>query len=336
MKIKSSLFFIFLMLFPIILNAQLITKTDTIYSTPELDGSVIQNKQNDFYDKKRAVFWTASLAVGDWGDMIEGGMNLYRSYLDFNLSQLPDTIKIQCVKLLIYQHFTAGNYNIGQYPQWDIPGGDTLFCVIDHIIYGDSLDTLDWTAGDIGDPQTLHHNIGIISKDSAQNEYKTMDVTEYVIDDINCKRKKSQYRIAFEIQEPDDKKGDYIEFASGDIFNGNKRPYLVVKYFSDTGIKENIENIPCNFQLHQNYPNPFNSDTIISYSLPDPGLVKMIILNVSGRKVKELIDDYQSEGFHKKTFSAGKLPSGIYFCKLILSTHQGKLFSDIRKITIVK
>lgn len=135
--------------------------------------------------------------------------------------------------------------------------------MVDHITYGD---TLDWSAGDPGDDQTLQSKVGIISQDTTI-EYKTMEVTDYVHNDLNSGRHKTQFRIAFDVQEPDDGAIDVIVFRTGELYPNNGAPYLVIRYETDTGIDDRSSTIPAKFRLSQNYPNPFNAVSNFHYEL---------------------------------------------------------------------
>src|SRR5690606_15720139 len=53
-----------------------------------------------------------------------------------------------------------------------------------------------------------------------------------------------------------------------------------------------------NFFLYQNYPNPFNSNTIIKFSLPYEGNVKLEVYDLLGRKINTLINEYKPSGEH--------------------------------------
>jgi len=52
------------------------------------------------------------------------------------------------------------------------------------------------------------------------------------------------------------------------------------------------------FKLEQNYPNPFNLETNISYQLPSTSDVKITVFNIKGQKIKTLISEKQSAGWH--------------------------------------
>ena len=318
-----------LLLFPLTAVAQ--TQIDTVYSTPSLDGNIYFN---ELWNKTGVDVITPYIGPGDMWDMLYGGMGIARAYLDFNFFGLWDTVIVTEAILGVYQSWIVGNSQIGVYPQWDIPGGDTLFCMVDHITYSDTLDTLDWSAGDPGDPQTLHPRIGVISED-ADTGYKTMDVTEYVNDDIHSGRHRTQFRIAFDIQKSDDRYGDYIAFVSGDGLQ-DERPYLIVTHHTNTGIEQSSNTSPLEFRIYPNYPNPFNLETVIQYALPIQGRVKLQVLDLWGREVKCLVQAEQPAGSHRVRLSAEGLTSGMYFCRLTLIPDQGQPLFETQKIMIIK
>ena len=83
--------------------------------------------------------------------------------------------------------------------------------------------------------------------------------------------------------------------------------------------------------LEQNYPNPFNPTTSISYCLEKPGFVKLVVYNLLGQEVAELVTESQARGYHTVNFNAANLPSGIYVYKLNTSK-----FTEIKKMQLIK
>jgi len=88
----------------------------------------------------------------------------------------------------------------------------------------------------------------------------------------------------------------------------------------------NLENTidsyaPDDFSLFQNYPNPFNSNTLIRYSLPEKSNVTLVVYNLSGTQVIELINESQDFGNKeiswdgRNDFSVS-VSTGIYFYQL--------------------
>jgi hypothetical protein len=85
--------------------------------------------------------------------------------------------------------------------------------------------------------------------------------------------------------------------------------------------EESVTAKPRDFVLLQNYPNPFNPETEISYSLPEAAQVRLTVYNVLGRRVRTLVDEYQTEGqksvhWDGKDDSGSNVASGIYFYRL--------------------
>ncbi len=70
--------------------------------------------------------------------------------------------------------------------------------------------------------------------------------------------------------------------------------------------------------LHQNKPNPFNPSTTISYDLTDRSHVMLDVYDVSGRHVRNLVDEVKDEGrystvWNGKDHSGNTVSSGVYF-----------------------
>ena len=73
--------------------------------------------------------------------------------------------------------------------------------------------------------------------------------------------------------------------------------------------------------LHGNYPNPFNPETTISYSIKEPGRVKLEVYNIRGQLVRTLLDEAHDAGYHERTFdgkdkSGRILGSGVYLIRM--------------------
>jgi hypothetical protein len=78
---------------------------------------------------------------------------------------------------------------------------------------------------------------------------------------------------------------------------------------------ETVE-IPNSYRLYQNYPNPFNPVTKIKYGLPENANVKLIIYDILGREISELVNEHKTANTYEVEFDASRLPSGVYFYKL--------------------
>ena len=79
--------------------------------------------------------------------------------------------------------------------------------------------------------------------------------------------------------------------------------------------------IPTEFSLMQNYPNPFNPSTKIRFDLPIDSFVSLIVYDINGRVINQLVDDYLKAGSHIVTWHGKRsngldLSSGLYFYKI--------------------
>lgn len=94
---------------------------------------------------------------------------------------------------------------------------------------------------------------------------------------------------------------------------------------------EEITIKPKEFLLAQNHPNPFNPKTEIKYELPQDVHVSVIVYDILGRQVAELVNEYQLAGAKVVSFEASSMPSGIYFYRI----HAGK-FVNTKKMLLVR
>lgn len=307
---------IFCVLLPAILSAQALT--DTLWSVASMDGTISYRPAINLY---HLVTSGAAMTIGDGYDAFNGAEYYARGYLSFRLTELSHLDSLSVLKAVVgvYQFDSFGNSQQGVYPIWNVAGGDTHFCVLDHIDYGASLDLGDWTAGDPGDPQTLQTNIGIIS-DNAVVEYKTLDVTGQVRNDIANERTYSQYRMRFTIDRDFDLLGDFLSMVSGNAAF-SPRPYLAVLYDTSSMAIDYTLPVVSGFILEQNYPNPFNPVTTIRYSIPKTGYVELTVFNALGHKIETLINNVQTFGDYSVDFNASHLSSGVYYYRLKFEQH---------------
>ena len=84
------------------------------------------------------------------------------------------------------------------------------------------------------------------------------------------------------------------------------------------------------FDLIQNDPNPFCSITTINYYLKQESHVQLSVYDITGKKVKTLVNKKQSAGKQTLTFDGSELASGIY----IYTLKAGK-FAKSRKMLLL-
>ena len=74
--------------------------------------------------------------------------------------------------------------------------------------------------------------------------------------------------------------------------------------------------LPHDYHLEQNYPNPFNPTTTIEFALPQAAVVSLRISDLVGRHVATLSHGKLAAGRHRVLWDAGRMSSGVYFCRL--------------------
>ena len=82
-----------------------------------------------------------------------------------------------------------------------------------------------------------------------------------------------------------------------------------------SGVKDRVI-FPAQFQLLQNYPNPFNPSTTIAFNLSHASEVSLIIYDVAGRKIADLVNGRQEAGIHKLVWHSKGLSAGVYIVQL--------------------
>ncbi len=98
------------------------------------------------------------------------------------------------------------------------------------------------------------------------------------------------------------------------------------------GIQQISGEIPEDFILYQNYPNPFNPNTKIRFQITSLSNVKLIIYDIQGKLIAELVNQKQAPGIYEADWTASRYSSGIYLYSLIIN---GKLTAT-RKMILVK
>ncbi|OUV27040.1 MAG: hypothetical protein CBC57_01420, partial [Euryarchaeota archaeon TMED97] len=99
---------------------------------------------------------------------------------------------------------------------------------------------------------------------------------------------------------------------------------------------EDNEYLPLSFQVYQNYPNPFNPTTSLSYQLPDDGKVEVIIYDMMGKLIKNLVNEKQRSGqnsiiWNATNNSGNQVSAGLYIYTVKTSNHK-----QSKKMLLVK
>ena len=106
---------------------------------------------------------------------------------------------------------------------------------------------------------------------------------------------------------------------TGRAEDGEVEDYEVVIQDPSTDAEERPA--PARFKLYQSVPNPFNPVTSISFDLPDPQQVMIVVFAVDGRRITTLIDSRMTAGRHSVVWdgrndSGRPVASGVYFYRI--------------------
>ncbi len=135
------------------------------------------------------------------------------------------------------------------------------------------------------------------------------------------------------------------DFAVGAIWgtqvgdpNGQYRGAVYVfNCLSAANVGDQIAGVlPQDFQLQQNYPNPFNPETVIKYSVSTESHVTLEIFNISGQKVRTLVNESVPVGSYRMRWdgrddASGKVSSGMYLYRL-----QTDSFVETKRMLLLK
>lgn len=163
-------------------------------------------------------------------------------------------------------------------------------------------------------------------------------------DSVNVKQLTIPPSITYNYYKRNSNTSSGVVAPSTAIYRNGSVKYAAVSYpgFGPTNIYYNAEqlltavepignNVPDRFELSQNYPNPFNPSTKINFSIPKSGMVKLIVYDMVGKQVTELVNGNYNAGSYKVDFNAAALSSGVYFYKI-----EAEGFTDVKKMMLVK
>ncbi len=99
--------------------------------------------------------------------------------------------------------------------------------------------------------------------------------------------------------------------------------------------------IPEAFTLEQNFPNPFNPVTTITFGVPSASTVKVTVFDIVGKEVITLFEGRSEAGFHSVTWNGAnsqreQVASGLYFYSLDATVSDGRHFTQLRKMLLLK
>jgi len=104
-----------------------------------------------------------------------------------------------------------------------------------------------------------------------------------------------------------------------------------VRWSTTSGITQLSSKIPEVYNLYQNYPNPFNPNTKIKYDIIENGNVSILLYNVLGKEIENIVNQQHKPGSYVVDFNAENLPSGIYYYRITAGD-----FVAVKKMILIK
>ena len=115
----------------------------------------------------------------------------------------------------------------------------------------------------------------------------------------------------------------------------------VLRYVPDhpTSVEEPVSgDLPDAYALFPNSPNPFNAETMIRYTLPEQGHVRLSVYSALGQEIRRLVDFYQPAGTYiliwdGRDGDGQEVPSGVYLYRLSVNTG---IYSETRRMVVLR
>ena len=109
-------------------------------------------------------------------------------------------------------------------------------------------------------------------------------------------------------------------------------------WVGETGEQVSIidETLPITFNLYNAYPNPFNPVTTLRYDLPEDAMVNIIIYDIMGRVVSNLVSSQQRAGYKSIQWNATNNIGQPVSAGLYLYTIQAGEFRQTKKMVLLK
>ena len=256
----------------------------------------LRNTWRFSFDYVTGELWAADVGQGKWEEIniVKNGGNYgWRTMEGFDCFSSSEGCDQTGLELPIWQygHSSDGGYSI---TGGFVYHGNNAYELQNKYIYGD------FVTG----------NIWMLQMKNNIPENELLSKTEYQISTFGVDENNELY---------------FADYNSGKIYTFEGTKVTVLK-----------ENDNVNFSLNQNYPNPFNPSTTIKYSISNVRAenflsVRLILYDILGREVSELVNAEQSPGEYEVIFDANNLTSGIYFARLMAGSYSKTISMQLLK-----
>ena len=184
---------------------------------------------------------------------------------------------------------------------------------------------LNWTT------ESEIENLGFILERKTENDIEWKRIADHTTNDALKGQGNSSSRSEYFYVDENVEIGNQYEYRIADVsYTGT------ITYLKTVEIEFTDNLFPKNFTLNNAYPNPFNPVTQIRYGLPEQSKVIITLFDISGRKVKTLINTDQEAGWYDIQWNGNdeqnrKVSSGMYLYKMTAEN-----FTQVRKILLIR
>tara|TARA_B100001146_G_C16065066_1_gene383869 strand:- start:160 stop:879 length:720 start_codon:yes stop_codon:yes gene_type:complete len=117
---------------------------------------------------------------------------------------------------------------------------------------------------------------------------------------------------------------EVVDYTANENYGNDLNTYGLVR---EAGTYEK----PASYGLGEAYPNPFNPVTSFALTLEVDGMVEVVVYDLNGRQVAELVNGYMSAGSYPVVWDAKELSSGVYMVNMIAGE-----YSSMQKVMLIK
>ncbi len=100
-------------------------------------------------------------------------------------------------------------------------------------------------------------------------------------------------------------------------------------------LNEVVVGVPDKYNMSQNYPNPFNPTTKIDYDIPYDGKVSILLYDMTGREIANLVNEVKTAGYYTVQLNASDFASGMYFYRITAQGNNNN-FVMTKKMVLIK
>lgn len=163
-------------------------------------------------------------------------------------------------------------------------------------------------------------------EDEFANSYKmtySYNDQDSLTEELSYSWRDSEWSISFKVSNTYDEQGRITERLTQNLIYDEWVGFIRSLYSYDyvpVAVEQDDDTLE-QILLSANYPNPFNLSTTISFSLPRAGHAELVIFNVTGQKVRNLLSEDVTDGLHSIVWdgcddSGNAVTTGVYFSRL--------------------